>query len=67
MRSRDAWKSSSNRFYCSEFCAESETADLTPAAGSIRHRDLAQRHERLQRLLPYMRRSGQPAGRSASR
>jgi len=65
IRSRNAWKSSSNHFYCSEFCADSETADVTPAVASIRHQDLAQRYERLQRMLQYKPRSNHPAARTA--
>lgn len=50
-----AWKSSANRFYCSEFCADIETYD---AASSGVSKDEIDRQyiERLQRLLPYVRR-----------
>jgi hypothetical protein len=54
---KEAWKSSSSQFYCSEFCADSETVDLPRAAGSLMqyHLDGGYR-ERLERLLPYVRR-----------
>lgn len=29
---RSAWKAASDRFYCSEFCADSESAALNPKA-----------------------------------
>lgn len=49
-----AWKSVS-RFYCSEFCADAEGHD---ASGSRVSKDEIDRQyiERLQRLLPYVRR-----------
>lgn len=51
-----AWKSSSSRFYCSEFCADIETHDA--ASSSRVSKDAIDRQyiERLQRLLPYVRR-----------
>lgn len=50
-----AWKSSASRFYCSEFCADSE---LPGASSSRVSKDTIDRQyiERLQRLLPYVRR-----------
>jgi len=50
-----AWKSSASRFYCSEFCADMETQD---ASSSQVSKDAIDRQyiERLQRLLPYVRR-----------
>ena len=56
-----AWKSA-NRFYCSEFCADVEPQD---ASGSRVSKDEIDRQyiERLQRLLPYVRRrAGLPLG-----
>lgn len=52
--SNTAWKSGS-RFYCSEFCADVEVHD---ASGSRVSKDEIDRQyiERLQRLLPYVRR-----------
>ncbi len=48
--SSTAWKGSGNRFYCSEFCAESESEIAT---GVAPRKDLIDRQylERLQRLL----------------
>jgi hypothetical protein len=52
MDQQSVWKSSCNRYYCSEFCAESESVDFVQAHNSP---DItASRYERLQRLLPYM-------------
>jgi len=50
-----AWKSSASRFYCSEFCADMETHE---ASSSRVSKDAIDRQyiERLQRLLPYVRR-----------
>lgn len=50
-----AWKSSASRFYCSEFCADIEPQDLTGSGVSKDEID-RQYIERLQRLLPYVRR-----------
>jgi len=55
---KSAWKGASKRFYCSEFCADSEAAE--DAAPAVQTRTLLQLHlnkpyERLERLLPYMR------------
>ncbi len=46
-----AWKGSANRFYCSEFCADSEAETATNVAP---RKDLIDRQylDRLQRLLP---------------
>jgi hypothetical protein len=57
-----AWKSSASRFYCSEFCADVEAQD---ASSSQVSKDAIDRQyiERLQRLLPYVRRrSAMPLG-----
>jgi hypothetical protein len=53
IRYQEAWKSSSNHYYCSEFCAESEAVDLVLFSGSPDI--IASRYERMERLLPYMR------------
>ncbi len=50
-----AWKSSASRFYCSEFCADVESQDATSCGVSKDEID-RQYIERLQRLLPYVRR-----------
>jgi hypothetical protein len=50
-----AWKGSGNRFYCSEFCADVEAQDVSTARVSKDEID-RQYIERLQRLLPYVRR-----------
>lgn len=54
-----AWKCSADRFYCSEFCADIETQETSQEASSSRmSKDEIDRQyiERLQRLLPYVRR-----------
>jgi hypothetical protein len=58
---KSAWKGISHDFFCSEFCADAETIEFSPARNSplkdqIDHQYL----ERLKRLLPYMRRSTHP-------
>jgi hypothetical protein len=50
-----AWKSSASRFYCSEFCADMETQEASSSQVSKDEID-RQYIERLQRLLPYVRR-----------
>ena len=60
-----AWKSSAGRFYCSEFCAEVEAHDPSSSGVSGVSKDEIDRQyiERLQRLLPYVRRrAAQPLG-----
>ena len=49
------WKSSASRFYCSEFCADIEAHDASSSGVSKDEID-RQYIERLQRLLPYVRR-----------
>jgi len=51
--SRTAWKDSSNRFYCSEFCADSETS---LAGEKFTPKEVHDRRylERLRRLLPLL-------------
>ena len=52
--SRTAWKNSTNRFYCSEFCAESEIfAPLEQCAQKEKEVLDRQYLERLRRLLPF--------------
>jgi hypothetical protein len=54
---RSAWKGSASRFYCSEFCADAEAQDRFGVARRV-SKDEIDRHymERLQKLLPYVRR-----------
>lgn len=75
---RFAWKASSDQFYCSEFCADSEGATLNPASVlsesasvPVRHQHrtstlldhhLSRPYERLEKLLPYMRQRRAAAG-----
>ena len=62
-----AWKSSADRFYCSEFCADIEAQDALTSRVS---KDVIDRQyiERLQRLLPYVRRraAASPLGSGSS-
>jgi hypothetical protein len=58
-----AWKGARSQFYCSEFCADSEAvgpleaAEVRPApAATLLAHHLHRPYERLERLLPYMRR-----------
>jgi hypothetical protein len=64
-----AWKGSASRFYCSEFCADAEAQDRIGSARGARRvsKDEIDRHymERLQKLLPYVRR--RPALAAGSR
>jgi hypothetical protein len=55
---KSAWKGVRDRFYCSEFCADSEMSEATPAQNpaSLLQYHLDRPYERLERLLPYMRR-----------
>jgi hypothetical protein len=47
-----AWKSAADRFYCSEFCADSETiAPLPPPRRSLREHFDRQYMQRLERLV----------------
>jgi hypothetical protein len=49
-----AWKSTSDRFYCSRFCADSET--IIPPIHPINKQEIDQRYvERLERLIPLRR------------
>jgi hypothetical protein len=49
---RTAWRNSTNRFYCSEFCADSEVS----APRSVQKEVLDRQYlERLRRLLPFFR------------
>lgn len=63
---KSAWKVADQRFYCSEFCADSETADrrpriVAPASATLLDLHRNRPYERLERLLPYMRRYSQRA------
>jgi hypothetical protein len=55
---RSAWKGAGSQFYCSEFCSDSETPEATRAASpaTLLHHHLHRPYERLEHLLPYMRR-----------
>jgi hypothetical protein len=54
---KSTWKGTGNQFYCSEFCADSETSEAAPAAatGTLLQLHRNRPYERLERLLPYMR------------
>jgi hypothetical protein len=54
---KTAWKGGASRFYCSEFCADAEVQDHVGADRRV-SKDEIDRHymERLQKLLPYVRR-----------
>jgi hypothetical protein len=62
LEAKSAWKGAHSQFYCSEFCAESETvqtvqaAETAPAVSTLLAYHLHRPYERLERLLPYMRR-----------
>jgi hypothetical protein len=64
LEAKSAWKGAHSQFYCSEFCAESETVQTVqaaemapaPAASTLLAHHLHRPYERLERLLPYMRR-----------
>jgi hypothetical protein len=64
-----AWKGSANRFYCSEFCADAETHDHAGSTRLVSKDEIDRQYmERLQKMLPYVRRrsavapSSRPAG-----
>ncbi len=72
IKAKSAWKGAGVQFYCSEFCAESETSEATPGLAPPRRRHrgptlldhhLSRPYERLERLLPYMR---QLSGRASA-
>ena len=51
---RSAWKNSINRFYCSEFCADSEI--YAPVEQRVQKEVIDRQYlERLRRLLPFFR------------
>ena len=61
-----AWRSSAERFYCSEFCADVEVQDASSSRISKDEID-RQYIERLERLLPHVRRrSALPLGSTPS-
>jgi len=51
---RTAWKNSINRFYCSEFCADSE---IFATVEQFVQKEVLNRHnpDRLRRFLPFFR------------
>jgi hypothetical protein len=63
LKARFAWKGAHSRFYCGEFCAESEIVETVKAAetapvgatGALLAHHLHRPYERLERLLPHMR------------
>jgi len=57
LEAMSTWKNASNRLYCSEFCADSETSEAVPAPApaTLLQRHVDKPYERLERLLPYMR------------
>jgi hypothetical protein len=59
-----AWKSNANRFYCSEFCADAEVQECIGPSSRVSKDAIDRQYiERLQRLLPYVRRrSALPLG-----
>jgi hypothetical protein len=74
IKAKSAWKGAGDKFYCGEFCADSETTEMAPmvlAPVPVRkHRTptlldhhLSRPYERLEKLLPYMR---QLSGRAAA-
>ena len=59
-----AWKGASHKFYCGEFCAESEAPEAAvrkQVPSTLLQHHLHRPYERLERLLPYMRRSSRQA------
>jgi hypothetical protein len=70
IKAKSAWKGARDQFYCSEFCADSQTTEAAPAPARREHptttlldHHLSRPYERLERLLPYMR---QLSGRAAA-
>ena len=70
IKAKSAWKGAGAQFYCSEFCADSETIETAPVSVRRKQRGptlldhhLSRRYERLEKLLPYMR---QLSGRAAA-
>ena len=60
-----AWKGSATRFYCSEFCADAEAHDQVASAQSVSKDEIDRQYmERLQKLLPYVRRRSAAASSS---
>lgn len=52
-----AWKGSASRFYCSEFCADAEAHDRVGSGQRVSKDEIDRNYmERLQKLLPYVRR-----------
>ncbi len=63
LKINSAWKGASNRFYCGEFCADSEMPEAArdQVPFTLLQYHLHRPYERLERLLPYMRRSSRQA------
>jgi hypothetical protein len=59
LQTNSAWKGAGNRFYCNEFCADSEMPEAVrdPGPSTLLQHHLHRPYERLERLLPYMRRN----------
>lgn len=52
-----AWKGRASRFYCSEFCADAEAHDQVASGQRVSKDEIDRQYmERLQKLLPYVRR-----------
>lgn len=52
---KSAWKGTGDRFYCGEFCADSEELEPARPAATLLQLHRERSYERLERLLPYMR------------
>lgn len=60
-----AWKGSASRFYCSEFCADAEAHDHLASGQRVSKDEIDRQYmERLQKLLPYVRRRSAAASNS---
>jgi hypothetical protein len=61
---KSTWKGAVDQFYCSEFCADSESPEDSgdpPTAAALLDLHRKRSYERLERLLPCMRAySGRP-------
>ena len=55
IKPQTAWKSAGGRFYCSEFCADSETVIPLHSRTAHKHEIDRQYRKRLERLLPLRR------------
>ena len=53
---RTAWKTASNRFYCSEFCSDADMEGGFSSGHRLVKEEIDRQYlERLQKLLPYTR------------